>query len=96
MSQLSKAEKKDMAKTWKAAQRKAYILSEENVRELFDFLEEHLEDAPCDHTLSRTNQWLIDNLPAEKMEGALAEIARMGGYCDCEVLLNCYEDYDIE
>lgn len=31
----------------------------------------------------------------EKIESVIAEMTEMGGYCNCEVLMNCYEKYDI-
>lgn len=31
----------------------------------------------------------------EKIESVIAEMKEMSDYCDCEVLLNCYEKYDI-
>ena len=34
------------------------------------------------------------NIPQDQQEAVLAEIEEMGGYCDCEVLMNCYEDYE--
>ncbi len=95
MANLSKEEKNALKKTWKAAQSKNYILTEENVQELFECLEEQLDNSCCDHTLRYTEQWLKDNISQEMIESAIAEITDMGGYCDCEVLLNCYEDYDI-
>ena len=73
-----------------------YILSEENVQKLFAYLEEQLDACGCDHTLRSTEQWLKDNISTELHENVIAEINDMGGYCDCEVLLNCYEDYNIE
>lgn len=36
------------------------------------------------------------NIPQEQHEAVLAEIEEMGGYCDCEVLMNCYEEYEEE
>ena len=36
MANLSKEEKNALKKVWKAAQRKDYILTEENVKELFE------------------------------------------------------------
>ena len=95
MCSLSKAEKNALKKECKAAQRKDYILTEENVQELFEYLEEQLDNTGCDHTLSHTEQWLKDNISQAMIESVTAEITDMGGYCDCEVLLNCYEDYDI-
>ena len=95
MANLSKDQKKALAKAWKAEQKKDYILTVENVQDLFEYLEEQLDDSGCDHTRRYTEQWLKDNISEEQIESVLAEIADMGGYCDCEVLLNCYEDYDI-
>ena len=95
MTCLSKAEKKALTKTWKEAQRKEYLLTEENVQDLFDYLEEQLDNFGCDHTLHYTEQWLKDHISREIIEDVIAEMTDMGGYCDCEVMLNCYEDYDI-
>lgn len=95
MANLSKEEKNVLKKTWKAAQRKDYTLTVENVEELFEYLEEQLDHSGCDHTLRHTEQWLHDHIAQEMIECTIAEITDMGGYCDCEVLLNCYEDYDI-
>ena len=95
MSELSRADKKALAKAWKETQRKDYLLTEDNVQELFEYLEEQLDNSCCDHTRRYTEQWLKDNIAQELIESVIAEITEMGGYCDCEVLLNCYEDYDI-
>ena len=95
MANLSKEEKNALKKAWKAAQSKNYILTEENVQKLFEYLEEQLDNSCCDHTLHYTEQWLKENISQEMIESVIAEITDMGGYCDCEVLLNCYEDYDI-
>lgn len=43
-----------------------------------------------------TMKWLEAHLPQEQIQSVLSEIREMGGYCDCEVLLNCYESYDID
>lgn len=96
MANLSKEEKNNLKKAWKATQKEEYVLSEENVQELFEYVEEQLDDSGCDHTLRHTEQWLKDNISQEMIESVITEITDMGGYCDCEVLLNCYEDYDID
>ena len=95
MAKLSKEDKNTLEKAWKAAQSNDYILAEENVQELFEYLEEQLDNSYCNHTLHHTEQWLKDNISKEMIESVITEITDMGGYCDCEVLLNCYEDYDI-
>lgn len=95
MDDLSKVKKEALVQKWEADQSNGYILTEENVQELFEYLEEQLDDFCCNHTLHHTEQWLKDNISKEKIQSVIAEIIDMGGYCDCEVLLNCYEDYDI-
>lgn len=72
-----------------------YILSKENVQKLFAYLQEQVDACGCDNTLRFTEQWLKDNISAELYKSVIEEITGMGGYCDCEVLFNCYEDYDI-
>jgi hypothetical protein len=41
----------------------------------------------CDHTLNKTTQWLV-NQEVPNPKAVLAELKSLGGYCDCEVLLN--------
>lgn len=74
----------------------AYILSLEQVASLFEYVESKLEDTGCDHSRRYTQHWLSMNIPQEQHEAVLAEIEEMGGYCDCEVLMNCYEEYEEE
>ena len=95
MSDVLKAKKKELSKVWREAQCRDYWLTEENVQELFEYLEEQLDNTGCDHTLHHTERWLKDNISQDMIQKVIAEITDMGGYCDCEVLLNCYEDYDI-
>jgi len=95
MSELSKVDKKVLSVAWKEMQNKGYLLTEENVQELFEYLEEQLDNTGCDHTLRHTRRWLEEHLSKDKINEAIEEITDMGGYCDCEVLLNCYEEYDI-
>lgn len=95
MAVLSKEEKKALMKKWKDSQSKKYILSKTKTQKLFRYLETQLRNTPCNHKLCYTEQWLKDNLPEEKVKSVIAEMKEMGGYCDCEVLLNCYEKYDI-
>ena len=56
MSKLSKEEKKALSNAWKETQHKWYLLTEENVQELFEYLEEQLENTDCDHTLYHTKR----------------------------------------
>ena len=73
-----------------------YILTIEQVEDLFEYVEACLEENGCDHTRRHTEQWITMHIPEEQREEILAEIDDMGGFCDCEVLMNCYEEYDEE
>lgn len=88
-------EKKFLMKEWKNQKENKYILSKTNAEDLFQYLETQLDDNSCDDTLHYTKQWLEENLAPEKMNSVIEELEEMGGYCDCEVLSNCYEIYDI-
>ena len=70
-----------------------YLLSIEQVEDLFDFVAEKLDETECDHSRRYTQEWLDANIPEDEHNKVLAEIEDMGGFCDCEVLMNCYEDY---
>lgn len=95
MPELTKEEKKALLRQWKAAQNKKYILSRTKAQKLLRHLDGRLAETPCDNTLRLTEQWLAAHVPPERREQVLAELREMGGYCDCEVLMNCYEHYDI-
>ena len=49
MSDLSKEKKKELSKAWQEAQCRDYLLTEENVQELFEYLEEQLKDLPDEY-----------------------------------------------
>ena len=73
-----------------------YLLSLDQVKSLFNDVETMVDETECNHTLRYTKAWLEYNVPQEQYDAVMAEILDMGGYCDCEVLMNCYEEYDID
>ena len=86
--------KKPSKKLLKAEEGK--VLKRNQVQELFQYVEIRLSSEGCDHTARFTELWLKENLPAEQYQAAIEEIQSMGGYCDCELLLNCYEEYELD
>ena len=40
-------------------------------------------------------EWLDAHVDFMKHDAILNELEDMGGYCDCEVVANCYEDYEL-
>jgi uncharacterized protein DUF2695 len=61
-------------------------LSREELDDLLEHLDHHLQRHTCDYTLLATERWLERrNLDVERVSAGLQE---MGGGCDCEVLAN--------
>lgn len=54
------------------------------------YLEQNLDQEPCDHTLRRTEDWL-QSQGKKKIPKILEAIKKNGGYCDCEVFSNVVE-----
>ena len=92
---MDKAQKKALKSAWKQANKSVYELTREEVEELFDFVGEQVEQQGCDHTRRFTDTWLKENISPERHGKVYSELEDMGGFCDCEVLYNCYEEYDI-
>ena len=98
MTDMTQEEKQALLHQWKREQegKMTYLLHPTQVRSLFDWLETALKREPCDHTLRHTMAWIERELPDESVSAVLGELREMGGWCDCEVLFNCYEDMDPE
>ena len=94
---LSREEKKALLQAYKEKQTKKYLLPKKDVKSLFNYISKQILEDECDHTLKHTRAWLAKKFEDENIyQQALNEIQEDGGYCDCEVLLNCYERYDLD
>lgn len=90
---MDKEQKKKLKAQFKHKEHEALLASiPMTIDDLKDLLT-HLdrEDVPdCDHTLKEATEFLIKrNLNPDKIIPWLNE---HGGYCDCEVIYNVYED----
>lgn len=72
---------------------KSLPVSREIFQNLFDFLDEKLEEHDCDDSLTLTKQFLETShvTNTEVVENWLKE---NGGFCDCEVLYNVEEKFE--
>ncbi|MGN1032230.1 MAG: DUF2695 domain-containing protein [Intestinibacter sp.] len=87
---MNKSRKKELLKEVKNKEKQNFIESlpfgEEIFEELFDYLDESLENYGCDDTLKYTKKFISENnLPLEE---SIEWLEENGGYCDCEVLAN--------
>jgi Protein of unknown function (DUF2695) len=90
-----KQRRKELLKRWGAQQRDAarakLPLPDEQMRALFDMLDSELPERGCDHTLRLVREWAErQGIPFDALE---AWCKANGGYCDCEVLANCEEQW---
>ena len=60
---------------------------------LFDYLDNKLEENSCDDTNKVTLEFLVKN-KIENIETVLNWLAENGGYCDCEILANAEEKFE--
>ena len=84
-----------MKMTYQPQQRIDHILTATQASSLLQHLEICLQDNGCNHTHRFTQLWLDGNVSFMHHEAVLNELEDMGGYCDCEVLHNCYVDYEL-
>lgn len=73
----------------------AHILNANQAADLFAYLDIRLQDEGCNHTHRFTQEWLDKSVSFMQHDAILTELEDMGGYCDCEVLRGCYEDYEL-
>lgn len=71
MSKLSKEEKKAMIKNWKETQRRDYILTKTEAEKLLNYLDNILENTPCDNTLRFTKNGCSTTFLREKLKAYL-------------------------
>jgi hypothetical protein len=70
-----------------------YILTEQQINSLKRYIAVQMRNhSTCDGTLRYTKKWLEKNIPAEQHDAVLEELENGGGFCDCEVIMNCYQD----
>ena len=94
---LTKEEKKAMKKAYEVEQIAKYILKKSEAESLFEYIDKNIAENGCDHTLKYTEEWLTENFDdEEKIAMVIEELEEEGGYCDCEVVMNCYEQYELE
>lgn len=84
-----------MKMEYRKQQRLEHILSENEAASLLQYVELKLQYHTCKHDHRYTLEWLEQHVDFMQHEAILSELEDMGGYCDCEVLLNCYEDYEL-
>ena len=93
---MNKDEKRKALAEYKRRQKEAFLaslpMSEELFRELFDYLDEQLEDQGCQDDLCLTRAFLADQ--DCDSEAVLDWLEDQGAGCDCEVLANIEEQFD--
>lgn len=86
-----KPRRKELRDQYKRAEVEARVaglpLSREQLTALVVFVDALVVEEGCDHTWRHTERWVSEQgLAWDPIEDALCEL---GGYCDCEVVMNC-------
>lgn len=84
-----------MKMEYKKQQARTHLLSANDADALLKYVDIRVQAEGCNHTHRFTQEWLDAHVDFMKHDAILEELENMGGYCDCEVVLNCYEDYDL-
>ena len=88
-----KPDRKELKNQYKMQQKEAFEASlpmpKENFEELFDYLDQRLEEQCCNDDLSMTLDYLEE--AGIEPEPVVAWLQEQGGCCDCEVLANMEE-----
>ena len=92
---MDKNQKKLLKAQWKQASKPKLELKKEEAESLMLYVDGCIAEDGCDHTTRFAEKWLNEHISPDRHEKIRAEIEDMGGYCDCEVVCNCYEEYDI-
>ena len=67
-------------------------ISKIHLKELFDYLDEKLEEEGCQHKLILTEAFLTKK--GLSVETKIPWLNQYGGYCDCEVLANVEDEFE--
>lgn len=86
---------KMMKMEYRAQQKIDHILTADQAAALLQYVELKLQYHTCKHDHRFTQEWLEQNISFMQHDAILNELEDMGGYCDCEVLRSCYEDYEL-
>ena len=84
-----------MKMEYKPQQRTEHILTPDQAAALLQYIELRLQYHTCKHNHRFTQEWLEQNADFMQHNAILNELENMEGYCDCAVLQNCYEDYEL-
>lgn len=92
VSQEERAGRKRLRDAYKNAERAARTalmpLDADQLGELVCFVDARVVAEGCDHTRRFAEQWTIDHhVSWDRLTEGLEEF---GGYCDCEVVMNCH------
>ncbi|WP_231648125.1 DUF2695 domain-containing protein [Saccharothrix sp. NRRL B-16348] len=87
-----RARRRQLRDEYKRAEREARAaslpMSREQLEALVEFVDALVISDGCDHTLRHTRSW-VDGQGGLEWGAVAGGLAEFGGYCDCEVVMNC-------
>lgn len=70
------------------------LLNTAQVKDLCIYIEKHINDIGCNHSLKNTFDWAKQN--GINKDDLIDILESHGGFCDCEVIMNLPEDCDLK
>ena len=70
-------------------------MKKETFIKLFNYLDQKLSENGCDETYKFTKEYL-NKIEYKDLEGVFKWLSENGGYCDCEILANCEELFQLK
>lgn len=92
MDTSSREAKAEWRQQQRSSARAAFPLSDDQLQQMFDWVDRHLETERCDHTLRFTLGWL--SAAGLSGERTITWLREHGGYCDCEVIANAADHWE--
>ena len=72
---------------------KSLPMSRDNFKKLFDYLDVELSKNGCNRSNTLTRSFL-NHTKIGNVDGVLDWLSENGGYCDCEILANCEDQFE--
>nr|WP_277605722.1 DUF2695 domain-containing protein [Glycomyces sp. L485] len=69
-------------------------LDREQLDQLYEFVDSRLNTSGCDYSQRFAIEWLEGRYQVDT-EAVLAGLRELGGYCDCEIMMNTDPDQTV-
>ena len=95
MGEMTKNQKKEALRAWRQKEKKSYCLEKEEVEELFEYLEEALEEEECEVRVNMGIQ-LLDQNTINKIAAGEVTAKKIADYAEARVIIGRRVLYNVD